>query len=114
LCLSSQAWHFVLSEYNSFGSDKVEVVELASTVATGDDPVAGMGDDAVVATVVAAVVETDDPTVGNTSAVTCGAISGNNSILHTTSSGEFATSPAVNEQTDWIRGLMGLKDLQPE
>jgi hypothetical protein len=122
LCLSSQVWHFVvLSEFNSFGSDKVEVVELASTVATGDDPVVRTGDDAAVATVVAAVVDTDDPTVGNrsvvtgggTSVVTCCNISGNNSILHKTSSGELVTSAAVNERTDWIKGLMGLKDLKP-
>lgn len=123
LCLSSQVWHFVvLSEDSSFGSDKVEVVELASTVATGDDPVVSMGDVAAVATVVAAVVDIDDPTAdntsvvtgGNTSAVACGNISGDNSILHKTSSGELTTSAADNERTDWIKGLIGRKDLKPE
>lgn len=122
LCLSSQVWHFVvLSEDSSFGNDKVEVVELASTVATGDDPVVRMGDDVAVATVVTAV-DIDDPTVdntsvvtgGDTSAVTCGNSSGNNSILHTTSSGELATSAADNDRTDCIKGLTGLKDLKPE
>jgi hypothetical protein len=81
-----------------------------------------MGDAAAAATVVAEVVDIDDPTVdntsvvtgGNTSAVTCGNISGNNSILHKTSSGELATSAADNERTDWINGLIGRKDLKPE
>jgi hypothetical protein len=118
LCLSSQVWHFVvLSEDSSFGSDKVEVVELASTVATGDDPVVRMGDDVAVAAVVTAVDPTVDNTSvvtgGGTSAVTCGNSSGNNSILHT-SSGELATSAADNDRTDWIKGLTGLKDLKPE
>jgi hypothetical protein len=103
LCLSSQAWHFTVLSDSSFGSDVV-VVELASTVATGDDPVAGMGDDTVVATVLAAVVDTDEPTDGNTSVVTGGTISvvtsGNNSTLHKTSSGELAISVDVNERTD--------------
>jgi len=118
LCLSSQTWHFVVLSDSSFGSDTVEVVELASTVATGDDPVVGMGDDTVVATVVAAVVVTDEPTFGNISVVTGGTTSvvtsGNNSTLHTTSSGELAISADVNEQTDWIKGLIGLKDLKSE
>jgi hypothetical protein len=122
LCLSSQVWHFVvLPEDSNFGSDKVEVVELASTVATGDDPIVRIGDDDAVVTVVTAVVDNDNPTFDNTSVVTggdtsaviCGNISGSNSILHM-SSGELATSAADNERTDWIKGLTGLKDLKPK